>query len=106
MDLTSFQETSLLEIMTAFITNFFLSIGIEISRQKPKPKEERPSQLLNKRDLIRTLDLFRVSLTTAGYVGVLEIFMSTEAGRIKVMEEKLAQSYLWNCVVDTELSLP
>jgi len=38
------QKTSQLEFMTAFIDNFFLYIGIEITHQKPKPKENRESQ--------------------------------------------------------------
>lgn len=34
VDLTSFQETSLLETMTAFVLKFFLPIGMKSSKQK------------------------------------------------------------------------
>lgn len=94
VDLTSFQETSLLEIMTVFVPKvFFLPIGIEISYQKTKSKEERASQL-RKSHLLRTQDLSLDSLALAGYVEVLVI--PTGARRIKVVEEKPAHSYLGN----------
>lgn len=96
VDLTSFQETSPFEMMTAFVLKFFLRIGMEISKQKSKPKKKkkRNGKSTKKRDLLRTWDLFHDLLTLAGYVEVLVI--PTGARRIKVVEEKPAHSYLGN----------
>lgn len=95
IDSTTFQETSPLEIMTAFITNFFSlrRYWNIIAKTKTKSKKGR-SRSIKKRDLKRTRDLFHVLLTLTGYVEVLVI--PAGARRIKVVEEKPAHSYLGN----------
>lgn len=80
-------------MITAVVLKFFSSHRYGNIKAKIKTKT-RNSKSTEKRDLLRTRDLFHDVLTLAGYVEVLVI--PTGARRIKVVEEKPAHSYLGN----------
>lgn len=96
VDLTSFPETSPLEIMTAFVLKIFVLFCFRrYWNIKAKNKTRgRKGKSTKRRDLLRSQDLFHDLLTLAGYVEVLVI--PPGARRIKVVEEKPAHSYLGN----------